>query len=49
MGVLRKVYGGGEEYAPLDPSSAAAARIDAQRSALEEEMAGPARDGLAAA
>jgi hypothetical protein len=46
MGLLDKLFGGGgEEYPPLDPSSAAAARIEAQRPALEE-MASRVRDRL---
>ncbi|RPH70021.1 MAG: hypothetical protein EHM78_12995 [Myxococcaceae bacterium] len=45
MGLFSNVFGGGEEYAPLDPSDAAAARIAAQRAALQE-MAGRVRDRL---
>jgi hypothetical protein len=45
MGLLSKLFGGGEVFPPLDPSSAAAARIEAQRAALEE-IAGRVRDRL---
>jgi hypothetical protein len=45
MGLLAKLFGGGEELAPLDPSSAAAARIEAQRAALEG-LAGRLRDRM---
>ena len=45
MGLLNKLFGGGEVFPPLDPSSAAAARIEGQRAALEE-IAGRVRDRL---
>ena len=44
MGFLSKLFGG-EEHPPLDPSDPAAARIAAQRGALEE-MAHRVRDRL---
>jgi hypothetical protein len=44
MGFLGKLFGG-EELAPLDPASAAAGRIEAQRAALEE-MVGRVHDKL---
>jgi len=45
MGLLAKLFGGGEELAPLDPSSAASSRIEAQRAALEQ-MVGRVRDRM---
>jgi hypothetical protein len=45
MGFLGKLFGGGEELAPLDPGSAASRRIEAQRPALEG-MAGRLRDRM---
>jgi len=45
MGFLSKLFGGGEEHAPLDPSTPAATKIEAQRAALEE-MAGRVHDRL---
>ena len=45
MGLLSKLFGGGEEFPPLDPAGTAAARIESQRAALAE-IVGRVRDRL---